>query len=79
MKKLFTILFALAALAASSFATDWTFIQDRLNDPVYSGPSGLQGEISGDSIHIFGTNTETPPGNGDPLRFWPGLSAESTT
>ena len=77
--KFLSILAFLVISTVSAFAADWSFIQDRLNDPVYSGPSGLEGNVVGDSIHIFGINTETPPGNNDPLRYWPGLSAESTT
>lgn len=63
----------------SGLAVNWTLIQDRLNNPIYSGPSGLEGEIAGDTVRIHGTNSDTPPNNNDPELFWPGISAESTT
>lgn len=66
-------------LAMPAIAYDWEVIPDRLNNPVYSGPSGLSCETSMDSAHIFGSNSGTPFGAGpqETGLMWPGISVES--
>ena len=77
MRRVMSLAVCVVALTLSAFASveaSWTFVPDRLNNPVYDGPSGLSGEATDTTVHIWGTNSSTPPGHwGEQL--WPGLAA----
>ena len=69
-------------LWVTAAASPWTFVPDRMNNPVYNGVSGLLGTPSGTTVHIWGSNSDTPPGARipeDAELFWPGLAAEGST
>ena len=79
MRFLVLVVLSVLTLVIPVFAYDWAVVPDRMNNPVYSGPSGLSCEVTADSVHIFGVNTDTPFGAGprEAGLLWPGISAES--